>query len=276
MRIRFGRMPGAILAALATALVAAPVADGAVVFSGSPATGSPPATLGGYAMTPFAADSQQLFDNVTSVASPLSGSLTFSPALDHVVIGNGWSTWSNGYTGDVYVNYSSDPLTITLPSGTGAFYLYSEPDFFGTFDITATAQDGTSSGAVPVSSDSGASFFGFYGTNGDTLSSITVSADPSAGGFAIGEFGIGNSAAPSGPQFGQLLAAVQGAGPGNSLAAKVSAAQADYAAGRSTAACGVMGAFVNAVNAQTAKKIPAAQAATLLADAQAIESAMGC
>lgn len=276
MQIRFGRMPAAVLAALATALVAAPVADGAVVFTGSPGTGSPPATLGGYAMTPFGADSQQLFANVTSVTSPLTGSLTFNPALDHVVIGNGWSTWSNGYTGDVYVNYSSDPLTITLPSGTGAFDLYAEPDFFGTFDITVTAQDGTSSGAIPVSSDSGASFFGFYGTNGDTLSSVTVSADPSAGGFAIGEFGIGNSAAPSGPQFGQLLSDAQGAGPGNSLSAKVNAAQADYTAGRTTAACGVMGAFVNAVQAQAGKKISATQAATLVSDAQAIESALGC
>jgi hypothetical protein len=69
---------------------------------------------------------------------------------------------------------------------------------------------------------------------------------------------------------------VVGVGPGRSLAAKVAQAQSYYAAGDVAAACTMLTDFVNEVRAQRGKKIPAATADALIADARAIMSAMGC
>ena len=190
-----------LLAATTLTLAAAPAAQAAIVFNGSPGTGSPPATLGGYPMTAFGADSRPLNTDVTTVTSPIEGNVAFNPALEHEQVGNGWATWSNGYTGDVYFAGGSS-VALTLPAGTTAFYLYAEPNEFESFDVSATAQDGTTSGPVSVYGDAGAQYFGFYGTSGDTIETITVSnADPQ--GFAVGEFGI--SYTPPPPTVGVAL-----------------------------------------------------------------------
>jgi hypothetical protein len=76
-------------------------------------------------------------------------------------------------------------------------------------------------------------------------------------------------------QLQALAAAVAGVGPGKSLAAKVAAAQADVAAGNTAGAKGVLNAFINEVKAQAGKKIPAAQAAQLIAAAQQIIAVLG-
>ena len=73
-----------------------------------------------------------------------------------------------------------------------------------------------------------------------------------------------------------LLTAVTGAGPGASLADKMAIVQAYYAAGDAAAACAELNAFENQVKAKSGKKLTAAQAAALLADAQAIGAKMGC
>jgi len=133
---------------------------------------------------------------VTSVSDP-AGTIGFTPALRHdhqtTAPGGGcWATWSHGYTGDVYDTVSAaDPTTatITLPSGTNAFYFYAEPNQFSVLTIQATAQNGTTSGPISVDGNGGAQYFGFYGTGGVTVASITVTtSDPQ--GFAVGEFGI--------------------------------------------------------------------------------------
>jgi hypothetical protein len=77
----------------------------------------------------------------------------------------------------------------------------------------------------------------------------------------------------------QLLAlynAVQGVGPGHSLAAKIGQAIARYEAGSTSGTCSILSAFVHEVNAQTGKKIPAATANQFLADAVQIEAELGC
>ena len=183
------------------------VALPAIVFDGSPGTGAPPATLGPFTMTPFGTDTQPSCgaagSSVTGVGDP-AGLISFDEALDHDTVVNGdtgcWQTWSNGYTGDVYSTFdagNTTQVTIGLPSGTQAFYFYAEPNVFADFVITATAQNGTTSGPVTVNGYHGASYFGFYGINGATLSSITVSETDTSG-FAIGEFGI-SPAAPASP-----------------------------------------------------------------------------
>ena len=151
-----------------------------IVFDGSPGTSAPPATLGPYTMTPFGRDPRPTGTTVTDVPDD-AGTIMFSQPLTHSTIGNGWATWSHGYTGDVY-HTAVRPVTITLPAGTRAFYFYAEPNFFNVFNVTATAQDGTTSGPIPVQGNSGAKYFGFYATGTLDLASISVTttADPAA------------------------------------------------------------------------------------------------
>ena len=136
-------------------------------------------------------DPQPLGSPVGGVAGP-GGDILFSPSLYHQRIGLGWATWSHGYPGDVYATFGPVSATVTLPPGTSAFYLYAEPNPFAVFTITAVAQDGTSSGPIAVDGFAGASYYGFYSTGSDTISSVTVSSGVD---FAIGEFGIASSSA---------------------------------------------------------------------------------
>lgn len=112
---------------------------GPPIFDGTPGTGSPPATLGGYTMIPFPADPQGLV-NVTTVNLPApygAQVITFSGAgapPSHRQVPSSWATWSNGYvfppTGDVYFTNGASSLTITFPPNTVAFYQYIEPNDF--------------------------------------------------------------------------------------------------------------------------------------------------
>jgi hypothetical protein len=155
-------------------------------------TGVPPGTVGGFAMTPFANnDGIASFTSISSLATPLGGTLGFSPAVEARRIGDGWSTWSHGYTGDVYALFQG-VLTITLPADTDAFYLYAEPNNFSAYNVTVTDQENDSV-TQSVQGNAGAFGFGFYGTGGTTISLITVSAVSGAAGFAVGEFGIARS-----------------------------------------------------------------------------------
>jgi hypothetical protein len=141
-------------------------------------------------MTPFAADTQAVGESVSGVAGP-TGPLNFSPSLEHCLTPTPegcWQTWSNGYSGDVYAT-DSGSITLTLPPSAKAFYFYAEPDQFMTFSMTATSDNGTTSGPIAVTGFAGAEYFGFYSTGPATIRTITVSGgDPE--GFAIGEFGV--------------------------------------------------------------------------------------
>lgn len=190
---------------VALGLAAGPLyaADPEIHFDGSPGTAEPPATLGGYTMTAFANDTRALGIAVTTVPGP-TGNLTFSKPLTHSKIDDGWATWSHNYAGDTYdTSYlegeDEDFVTITLPGNTVAFYFYVEPASYGEFTVTATAQDGTTSGPVSVEGDAGATYFGFYGTDGAMIESVTITVDEGAYGFAVGEFGIAAGQVPPTP-----------------------------------------------------------------------------
>jgi hypothetical protein len=169
-----------------------PPASTPITYNGSPGTGAPPSTLGPYAMTPFGDDARAEFTPVEFVPAPGGGNITFSSPLELREVPSSWSTWSNGYTGDVYFHQSADPLTINLPDGTYAFYFYAESNAFEELEFVATANDGTSSGPVLINGNGGAKYFGFYSTSpSNPLTSITISCEAcGTGGFAIGEFGI--------------------------------------------------------------------------------------
>ena len=165
-------------------------------------TSAPPATLGSYTMTPFPDDARPDFTIVSSVPSPLGGSVDFSPSLDLRTVGSSWATWSHGYTGDVYYSVLASSATLTMPSGTGAFYLYAEPNPFEIWTIIATAQDGTAV-SQDVDGSAGAAGYGFYATGGSLISSIQVDY-AGEGGFAVGEFGIAAIPAPGAILLGSI------------------------------------------------------------------------
>jgi hypothetical protein len=188
-----GLVAGALLA------VGAGPASAAIVFNGAPGTGAPPTTLGPYSMTPFANDTRANAGDVSDTPTPL-GNVTYDNPMRHVEVGAGWATWSHGYTGDVYYSKPHpSPLTrtMTMPAGTGAIYFYVEGDNGGTFNFTATSNDNTSSGPVSVTSSSGAKYFGFYATPGETIASISVTGTTGVGGFGVGEFGTAQKLPPA-------------------------------------------------------------------------------
>ena len=184
-------MATALAVSLAMTVGSATAAATGITFDASPGTGAPPSTLGPDTMTPFGPDAQAL-GTVTTVATPGGSAIGFGSPMDHVTIGAGWNTWSNGYTGDVYTTNGLDTASINLPSGTSAFYFYAEPDPYATFDVVATSADGTTSGPIAVNGFSGAQYFGFYTDGSAPLTNITISSSVD---FAVGEFGI--SAGPS-------------------------------------------------------------------------------
>jgi hypothetical protein len=73
-----------------------------------------------------------------------------------------------------------------------------------------------------------------------------------------------------------LRSAVTGVGSGTSLADKVATTQAAVAARDSATACRLLADLGDQLRAQAGKKLPAATAATLRADAARIASVLGC
>jgi hypothetical protein len=153
----------------------------------------PPLTLGGYTIMPFPGDPRLVGELVTSVPSPLGGSVDFGQQMEIQYFYGGWGPLGKDYyhTGKVDGDYPipSSSVALILPSHTTAFYLYAKPEELGA--ITATAQDGTSvtQFARVIIDGWGAAGYGFYTTDGDIIASITVGSSSSFD-FEVGEFGI--------------------------------------------------------------------------------------
>lgn len=210
----------AALALVAGAVRPAPAraATAAITFDGHPGIGAPPPQLGPYAMIPFTPDPQPVNTQVPGVTAPVGqppGQVGFTPALLYLHVSNWGSVnlnsngWSNGYAGDVYytgtlsdlagTSLGATSMTFTLPAGTNAFYFYAVPRWPRSQDnpcpgnsMTATAQDGTTSGPISVNACS-ARYFGFFTDGSVHLTSITVNSSMD---FAVGEFGIAQNATP--------------------------------------------------------------------------------
>jgi hypothetical protein len=146
-------------------------------------TGAPPAFLGPFAVSPAGDDARPDLSDVGDVSTPY-GDITFDIPLELRDVGSTWATWSHGYSGDVYWTQGQLAVTLTMPAGMQAFYFYAEPNPFTTWQITATANDGSIL-SKPVSGSAGATGYGFYDASG--ILSITVTSDVD---FAIGEFGF--------------------------------------------------------------------------------------
>lgn len=151
-------------------------------------TAAPAKTLGGYTMTSFADDTRPDFGLVNKLSTPIGGDLSFGLLpVAHFEVGEGWLTWSNGYSGDIYFSNGLIPLKLTLPTATKAFYFYAESNDRGNHKFTV--KSGNVTLKETVNGNGGAELFGFYAEGNAFLSSITISSNDITG-FAIGEFGI--------------------------------------------------------------------------------------
>ena len=133
---------------------------------------------------------------------------------------------------------------------------------------TATATDNV--GTTPVVScipASGSTFA--VGTTTVTCTATAPNITTGHGSFTVQVKGATG-------QLTDLAAAVAGVGPGNSLAAKIDNARVVVAGGDRGGTCGLLGAFINELSAQSGKKIPSATAATLIADATRVDAVLGC
>jgi len=194
---------------LACALGLAGAAQAAVVFENL-GFGAPPTHVGGIAVTPFDVVPQAAIVDTTDVStipgSPVLGDLTVTPDVEKRTMPGSWnSVWSNGYTGPIFFAPGELSLTLTLPPNTTAFYFHAQPDRFGTYTITATGADGTTSGPVAITTNSSSAESDIPGlafhvtAPGEFISSITVTVEADAGAFGIAQFGIGTDAPPVPP-----------------------------------------------------------------------------
>ena len=195
------------LALSALALAAASFAANAAIVFQNLGTAAPPTTVGSYSMTPFNQAAQAAIPDFTTdvtliPGSPVAGNLLLAPGANKRTVGVNWwagnpGAWGHGYTGPVfYVNENTSVLT--LPASAQAFYFYVQPNQGGIWNVTATTNSGTTSGAIAVSSgpSGSANGYAFYATAGETIQSVTITVSGVEGpGMALGEFGINGGVA---------------------------------------------------------------------------------
>jgi hypothetical protein len=151
-------------------------------------------------------------------------------------------------------------MTTDATSPSGATVSYSEP--------VVVDEDSPATASVDCTPASGSTFAIGTTTVTCTASDSDDANSPVSASFSVTVLGAAD-------QLDQLASAVSGVGPGNSLAAKVSNAQADLAGADINGTLGVLNAFVHEVDAQSSKTIPASQATTLTSKAVQIEHVLG-
>jgi len=233
---------------------------------------------------------------------------TITPHVEGQLSPNGWYTgdvtvtWdvAEAQTPDSLVTSGCDPVTITSDT-LGTTLTCTATSSGGWNQLTETIRrDATppvitlpTSPIVDATAPAGATVsFSVAATDAFDPSPVVVCLPPSGAVFVIGTTtvsctatdGSGNRAAGSftvtvrgaAEQLSDLAAAVKGVGPGESLADTVAVARWFLAHGQPKLTCLTLTAFQLEVWAQSGKKIPAAQASTLIADATRIKTVLGC
>jgi hypothetical protein len=134
------------------------------------------------------------------------------------------------------------------------------------FTVTATDEN-PANPAVTCTPFSGSVF---------PIGNTTVDCDATdaAGNAATASFNITVKGASG--QLADLLEAVNGVGPGTSLADKVAQMQAALAAGDTGYTCSLLNAFINQIRAQLGRSIADSTASTLIAHATRIKTVLDC
>ena len=187
---------GVLLLVLAAAL--SPNGAGASVVFVNLGTAAPPSTVGTFAVAPFDLTPQAAIPDMTNTSvipgSPIAPDTVTSFPVQKRTVGDGWTSWSHGYTGPVFYTVPIVPPLVLSVAPAKAFYVYVEPAALGQpFAVTVVTNAGGSSGPVLVDASGGATGFAFYTTAGESITAVTIDADPNAEGFAFAELGLGNS-----------------------------------------------------------------------------------
>jgi hypothetical protein len=163
--------------------------------------------------------------------------------------------------GDLGMTAAPADITVdaTGPSGAGVTYIAP----------TATDEDGPTSASVTCSAPSGSTF-----PIGTTAVTCTASDQDDSNSPVSASFTVTVQGAPQ--QVGELRAAVQGAGPGASLEAKLALAQSYLAQGDIQLTCSTLASFVHEVDAQAGRSLPPGTAGALAAEAERIEAVLSC
>jgi hypothetical protein len=265
--------------------------------------------------TSFTASSTGPGVSMSATVDPLYGSFngcSLAPATGNMAFMEGGNVIATRAVGDTTYagpygtchRASVSGVTVALPAGTHSLSAVYQGD--GNFlTSTSRAQSVTTSG-VPISlivpadistnatSTSGAKVNYVTSTTGGS-GTVTVACSPASGAvFPIGTTTVsctasdaaGDTASGSfqvsvaGPlaQAQILASAVNGVGPGSSLANKLATIIQSLSANPvdTAGACSNLAAFINQVNAQSGKAIPASTAASLIQQAKQIEAATGC
>ncbi|MHA6719165.1 PEPxxWA-CTERM sorting domain-containing protein [Sphingomonas sp. RS6] len=149
------------------------------------------------------------FNDIGSVMLDGGPTLTFGAPVNVRTIGDGWGTWSGGYTDQVLYTNGANSITVNIAPTTSNFGFFAEPNTFDVFLIQLTLTGGGSVQQL-VNGDGGALFFGW---NGGGVSSFTISTtdadfafgdfyysaptgvpEPAAWGMLIGGFGLAGAA----------------------------------------------------------------------------------
>jgi hypothetical protein len=154
-----------------------------------------------------------------------------------------------------------EDITTDATGPAGAVVSYTAP--------TAIDEDNPATASVSCSPTSGSTF-----AIGDTTVTCTATDADDSNSPVTSSFTVHVKGAAE--QLSDLAGAVTGVGPGSSLADKIASVQSYLSRGDTTDACGTLAAFVNEINAQSGKSIPAAKATTLRVAAQQIEAVIPC
>ena len=179
--------------------------------------------------------------------------------------GNIWFADDGGQIGRIELAADDNPPLITVPADT-TVNATSPSGALVDFTVTAT-DDVDPNPTVTCTPASGSAF-----RIGDTT--VTCTATDKAGNTGTASFAVTVTGAAE--QLADLLDDVQGVGPGQSLTAKVNAAQAAYSSGDKRGTCEILRAFINLVDAPAGKQIPSGTADALIADATRIRAVLGC
>lgn len=159
----------------------------AALFSSAPGVVGPPGTLGPWPLATLADDPRPVGSLVQD--APTAPALTFDRPGRLLAVGNGWTSWSHGYAGDLYY-FAANELVIDLPPGTMAIGLSLQPNLVAEFPFAVTA-DGTTI-PVTVDGDGGAQFVGFWSNDPQQpiahlrIWDVTSAAD----GFAVADLSV--------------------------------------------------------------------------------------
>ena len=183
------------------------------------------------------------------------------------------ATWRGGPNDFVFRADFSQPDNDLAISGTpadvvtdatgpsGASVAYTMP--------TATDEDGPAGASVSCAPSPGSMF-----AIGTTTVNCTAADPDDSNGPVSSSFAVTVKGAPQ--QLGDLLGAVQGIGPGRSLAGKVVVAQSYLGQLKVADTCSILGSFTDEVKGQSGKSITSATAASLVASAQRVAAVLSC